>query len=380
MLRRNRLVGAAALAAAGTLFLGACGSDNNNSSSSNNSPSNGNTGAASSNAAGAIKCASGTLTASGSTAQTNAVSEWTKAYQTQCSGATINYGGGGSGQGVTQFTAGTVDFAGSDFPLSAEQKPEADKRCGTGNQAIDIPMVPGPIAVGYNVPGVNNLQLSASTLAKIFSGKITSWNDPAIKQDNPSVSNLPSTKIQTFHRSDGSGTSYNFSNYLANDAKADWTYGVNKNWPAPGGQGAKGTSGVAQGVKSTPGGIGYMELSYATQNSIPYAKVGDGNGNFVELTKDNTTKFLSYAKVTGTNGDLALTFDYANKDASAYPSVLVTYEIVCQKGTSSSKLELLKDFLNYTAGSGQDILPDNGYVKLPDNIKTQVQSAVNGLS
>lgn len=378
MLRRNRLVGAAALAAAGTVFLGACGSDNNNNSS-NNSPSNGSTGASTSNAAGAIKCASGTLTASGSTAQTNAVSEWTKAYQTQCSGATINYGGGGSGQGVTQFTAGTVDFAGSDFPLSSTQKPDADKRCGAGNQAIDIPMVPGPIAVAYNLPGVTDLKLSASTVAKIFSGKITSWNDQAIKQDNPSAS-LPSTKIQTFHRSDGSGTSYNFTNYLSNDAKADWSYGVNKNWPAPGGQGAKGSSSVAQGVKSTTGGIGYFEQSYATQNNLPVAQLGDGNGNFVELTGDNTTQFLSHAKVTGTNGDLALTFDYASKDAKAYPNVLVTYEIVCQKGTSSSKVELLKDFLSYTAGSGQDILPNNGYVELPDSIKTQVQSAVNGLS
>ena len=206
MLRRNRLVGVAALAAAGTVFLGACGSDNNNSkgSSSTSSAAGGSTQSA--NASGGITCSSGTLTASGSTAQTNAMSQWTKAYQEKCSGATINYQGGGSGQGVTQFTAGTVDFAGSDFPLSASQKPEADKRCGSGNQAIDIPMVPGPIAVAYNVPGVTNLKLSASTVAKIFSGKITKWNDSAIKADNPSA-NLPGTSIQTFHRSDGSGTS-----------------------------------------------------------------------------------------------------------------------------------------------------------------------------
>jgi phosphate transport system substrate-binding protein len=367
------------LAAAGTLFLAACGSDNNSPSGSTSSSSNAGSGSATTNASG-ITCADGTLTASGSTAQTNAMSVWTKNYQTKCNGATINYGGGGSGQGVTQFTAGTVDFAGSDFALSSSQKPDADKRCGSGNQAIDIPMVPGPIAVGYNVPGVKDLQLSASTIAKIFSGKITKWNDQAIKSDNPNA-NLPSTGIQTFHRSDGSGTSYNFSNYLDNDAKSDWSYGVNKNWPAPGGQGAKGTAGVAQGVKSTPGGIGYMEQSYATQNNIPFAKVGDGNGNFIELTQDNVVKFLSYAKVTGTNGDLALTFDYANKDANAYPAILVTYEIVCQSGNKSDKLPLLKNFLTYLASdSGQGILPDNGYFKLPDNIKSQVQSAVSGLS
>ena len=376
-MRRNRLAGAAALAAAGTLFLAACGTDNNTSGSSPSSSSAG-AGSATTNGSG-ITCAGGTLTASGSTAQTNAMSEWTKAYQTECGSATINYQGGGSGQGVTQFTAGTVDFAGSDFPLSSSQKPDADKRCGAGNQAIDIPMVPGAIAVAYNVPGVTDLKLSASTVAKIFSGKITKWNDAAIKQDNPSA-NLPGTGIQSFHRSDGSGTSFNFTNYLSNDAKSDWTYGVNKNWPAPGGQGAKGSSSVAQGVKSTAGGIGYFEESYAAQNKLPVAKLGDGKGNFVELTGDNTTKFLSFAKVTGTNGDLALTFNYANGDASAYPNVLVTYEIVCQKGTSSSKLQLLKNFLSYTAGSGQDVLPDNGYVKLPDALKTQVTSAVSGLS
>jgi phosphate transport system substrate-binding protein len=376
VLRRNRLVGAAALAAAGTLVLGACGSDNN-SSGGGSSPSN--NGSGTTNAAGGITCSSGTLTASGSTAQTNAMSQWTKAYQTQCGSATINYQGGGSGQGVTQFTAGTVDFAGSDFPLSSAQKPDADKRCGSGNQAIDIPMVPGPIAVAYNLPGVTDLKLSASNVAKIFSGKITKWNDQAIKADNPSA-NLPGTSIQTFHRSDGSGTSYNFTNYLSNDAKSDWTYGVNKNWPAPGGQGAKGSSSVAQGVKSTTGGIGYFENSFATQNSLPVAQLGDGKGNFVPLTADNTTKFLSFAKVTGTNGDLALTFNYANGDASAYPNVLVTYEIVCQKGTSSSKLPLLKNFLGYTVNSGQDLLTSNGYVKLPTEIQTQSASAVSGLS
>jgi phosphate transport system substrate-binding protein len=365
------------MAAVGALFLVACGTDDNTSGSS---PSNSNAGAGSAATdASGITCASGGLTASGSTAQINAMSEWTKAYQTKCGGATINYGGGGSGQGVTQFTAGTVDFAGSDFPLSSTQKPDADKRCGSGNQAIDIPMVPGPIAVSYNVPGVTDLKLSASTVAKIFTGKITKWDDAAISQDNPSA-NLPSTRIQTFHRSDGSGTSYNFANYLSNDAKANWSYGVNKNWPAPGGQGAKGSSSVAQGVKSTTGGIGYFEQSYATQNNLPIAQLGDGKGNFIELNAENTTKFLSFAKVTGTGGDLALTFNYANGDASAYPNVLVTYEIVCQKGNSSSKLPLLKNFLSYTATSGQDLLPDNGYVTLPDALKTQVTSAINGLS
>ncbi len=368
---------------AGALALTACGSNNNSSSgaSTTTAAAAGSSSAgASSSSAPAIQCASGTLNASGSTAQTNAMSVWTKDYQQACSGATINYTGGGSGKGVTDFTAGTTDFAGSDFALDpTTQKPAADQRCGSGNKSIDLPMVPGPIAVGYNLPGVTSLSLSAKTLAGIFSGTITKWDDPAIKADNPGVS-LPSIGIQTFHRSDGSGTSYNFTNYLQNDAGSAWTYGHNKTWPAPGGQGSNGTAGIAQGVKSTTGGIGYMELSYATQSNIPYAKVGNAQGKFVELTTANVVNFLSKATVTGTDGDLALTFDYTNPDTTAYPAVLVTYEIVCASGNKSSALPLLKGFMSYLAGSGQDILEPNDYVKLPDNIDSQVQSAITAMS
>jgi len=363
--RKAPLIG---VALAATLALAACGSNSNGTS----------TPAAS--AAASIACASGTLTASGSTAQANAMSAWIKAYQTACSGATINYGGGGSGAGVTQFQQGTVDFAGSDFALSATQQPAADARCGSGNRAINLPMVAGAVAVGYNLPGVTGLQLSAATLAKIFGGQITKWDDPAIKADNPSAT-LPSTGIQTYHRSDGSGTTYNFVNYLSHDAKADWTYGVNKNWPAPGGQGAKGSSAVAQGVKSTVGGIGYFELSYATQNSISTAKIGNGMGAFIEPTTANVVSFLSKATVVGTNGDLALAFDFTNTDPSAYPAALVTYEIVCKSGNKSAQLPLLKGFLTYTSSlAGQGILDSNGYVKLPAALQQQVSSAVATLA
>ncbi len=377
VVRRTRLIGAAAVIVAGTLTLTACGSDNSTSSSGATPAAGGSSG--STGSAGGIACASGTLQASGSTAQANAMAEWTKTFQQACSGATINYGGGGSGKGVTDFTAGTTDFGGSDFPLSATEKPAADQRCGPGNQAVDLPMTPGPIAVGYNLPGVSALNLSAPTIAKIFAGTITKWDDAAIKTDNPGVS-LPSLGIQTFHRSDGSGTTFNFTNYLENDAGKDWTFGHDKTWTAPGGQGSKGTAGIAQGVKSTPGAIGYMELSFATNSSIPFAKVGNAQGKFVELTKPNAVNFLSKATVAGTGNDLALKFDYTNTDPSAYPALLVTYEIVCDKGNKPDKVALTKAFMTYLAGSGQDILEKNDYVKLPDNIKTKVAGVVAGLS
>jgi phosphate transport system substrate-binding protein len=361
------------LAAAGTLLLAACGSDNNSTTPPAASGS-------STPAAAAIKCPSGSvnLTLSGSTAQANAISAWAKTYENACSGVNINNGLGGSGAGVTQFEAGTTDWAGSDFPLSATDQPKADARCKSG-PAIDLPMAPGPIAIGYNLPNVTSLNLSSSTLAKIFSGKITNWNDAAIAKDNPGAT-LPTMGIQTFHRSDSSGTSFNFTNYLSNEAKADWTYGVNKQWPGPGGQGDKGSALVSQDVKKTAGGIGYFELSYATQQSIPYAAVSNAAGKFVQLTQANTTNFIGKAKVTGTGKDLALSFDYTNADSNAYPNVLVTYEIVCSSGNDAAKLPALKGFLGYAASTaGQNAIVSQGYVPLPENIRTQVASAINSL-
>lgn len=373
----------AAIAMAGALALTACGTDNNttpsDSSSSGSSSASASAGASGGTNALGVECATGTLTLAGSTAQSNAMSEWIKDYQTACPGATINYGGGGSGAGVKQFQEGTIDFAGSDFALTAADQPAADSRCKTG-PAINIPMVPGPIAVGYNVPGVTNpLDLSASTLAGIFGGKITKWNDAAIAKDNPGV-NLPSTGIQTFHRSDGSGTSYNFTAYLTNEAKDAWTFGTDKNWKAPGGQGVKGTQGIAQGVKSTPGGIGYMELSFAKNSSIPYSKVSNAKGDFVELSTQNVQNFLAKAKTEGSNGDIKVNFDYTNGDADAYPNLLVTYEIVCSKGNDPQKLPLIKSFLGYIAGQGQQKLTDLSYVPLPQNLQDQVKQSIDSLS
>lgn len=359
------------LAAAGALLLAACGTDNNAAGGSSSS---------SSSSSAAITCpsGSGTLTLSGSTAQANAISQWTKTYTGKCSGVNVNNGGGGSGAGVSQFEAGTVDFAGSDFPLTSTDQPKADARCKTG-PAIDLPLVPGPIAVGYNLPGVSSLNLSASTLAGIFGGKITNWSDPAIKTDNPGAT-LPTMGIQTFHRSDSSGTSYNFSNYLANEAKTAWTYGTNKQWNAPTGQGDKGSALLSQDVKKTPGGIGYFELSYATQQSIPYAKVSNAAGKFVQLTQQNATNFLATAQVAGSGSDLKLQFDYTNTDPNAYPNVLVTYEIVCSKGNDAAKLPLLKGFLGYAVSTaGQAELTPQGYVPLPDTLRTKVADVINSL-
>ncbi len=358
----------AGIALTATLALAACGSDNNTPAS--------NGGSGSSAAAG--DCGTGGLTAQGSTAQKNAMDEWIKDYNKNCSSAKIDYQGTGSGAGIQAFIAGTADFAGSDSALKADsEQPPADKKC-TGGAALNLPMVIGPIAVVFNVDGVDSLQFDASTLAKIFSGKITKWNDPAIAALNAGAK-LPATTIQSVHRADESGTTDNFTKYLANAAKADWSYDHAKPWKAPGGTGATKSDGVAKLVKSTPGTISYVELSFAQNTSLKMAKIKNGAGEFTELTGDSAGKTVEGAKVTGTGSNLALSIDYATTAPGAYPIVLVTYEVACSKG--SAKAKDIQSFLKYTSSTaGQGVLGGLGYAPLPESLRTKVATAVASIS
>ncbi|MEV4539932.1 phosphate ABC transporter substrate-binding protein PstS [Asanoa sp. NPDC049518] len=367
-LQRHGTIACLALTAA--LALSACGSDNEAPTTP------GASGGASSAAA---DCATGTLNAFGSSAQKNAVDEWRKAYQQLCTGTTINYEPNGSGAGIQSFIAKTADFAGSDSALKEEEQPQADARCGSG-PAIHLPMVIGPVAVAYNLPGVDGLQLKPDTLAKIFNGSIKKWDDAAIKADNPSAT-LPSTNIQTVHRSDESGTTDNFTKYLSTVSPSNWTFGNAKAWKAPGGTGSKGSDGVATSVKGAEGTIGYMEWSYAENGGLSKAKIANGAGEFTELTADAAGKTIAGAEVTGTGDDLKMKIDYATKTPGAYPIVLVTYEIVCSKGTPADKLALVKGFLNYAASAeGQGSLTELGYAPLPTEVQTKVQASIKNLA
>ena len=361
----------AALAITATLAMAACGSDNNAS---------GDGGGNADAKAPSTDCAKGSLTAQGSTAQKNAMDQWIKAYQQKCSGAQITYDGTGSGAGIQAFTSGTADFAGSDSALEdGSEQNAADKRC-KGGEALDLPMVTGPIAVVYNVSGAKDLQFKPATLAKIFSGKITKWNDPAIKADNPKAT-LPATPIQPVHRADSSGTSDNFTKYLSKTAPADWTYGNDKTWKAPGGVAAKGSDGVSAKVKQTPGTIAYDEWSYATTNALSMAKIYNGSGQYTELTANAAGKTIEGAKPVGKGDNLKLDIDYNAKVDGAYPIVLVTYEIACSKGNDAGKLDLLKSFLTYiSSDSGQSALTKQGYAPLPSSVQTKVQGAIKTLS
>lgn len=368
--RYGRLAGVAGIVVAGALALTACGSDDNSTSAAASGPDGGGS---------SDNCVSGTFNAAGSSAQANAMDTWIKGYQEQCGDATVNYQPSGSGAGIESFTNDQVVFAGSDSALKAEEKPAADDRCA-GGPALDLPMVVGPIAVAYNLEGVDDLQLSPATIAGIFAAKITTWNEPAIAKDNPGA-DLPATRIQAFHRSDESGTTDNFTKYLTATAPSLWTYEGGKVWTAPGGQGASGSQGVTDGVKSTAGGIGYVELSYADNAQLGTAKVKNGAGEFTALTTDTAAKTIEAAKPTGRGNDLSLEIDYTTKAKGAYPIVLVTYEIVCESGLDGDDAEFVRSFLRYTSGSdGQQQLSGLGYAPLPRGVQHKVQAVVDKLS
>jgi len=320
-----------------------------------------------------IACASGEVAGQGSSAQANAVSAWIKNYQVSCADATVSYSSVGSGAGVTAFLGGRGDFAGSDSPVPAEDQPKVAARCK--GAAIHLPMVVGPIALAFNVAGVSSLRLQPGTIARIFDGRIATWNDPAVQRDNPGVA-LPATPIKTVHRSDNSGTTDNFTKFLAGTAGPDWTYGSGSTWKASSGVAEKGSNQVVSTIERSDGAIGYVEASYARFHNLPIAAVGTGAGAFTTLTDEAAARMIGSARITGTGGDLQLTIDYKSISAEAYPIVLVTYEIVCKTGTPA----LLKSFLTYgSSPAGQEAATQLGYAPLPEDLRAKVAQAVAAL-
>ncbi len=370
LIRTSRALTAGAVALTGALALSACGSDNNSTGTAGSGSAA--TGGSSAGRSTAASCFSGTLNAEGSTAQKNAIEAAIKAYQTSCSDATINYNGTGSGAGIKQFNGGLVDFAGSDSALKTDEAAAAKQRCGS--DAWNIPMVTGPIAVAYNVKGVDKLVLNASVAAQIFNGVVTTWNDLAIAALNAGVT-LPSTPIKVFFRSDDSGTTENFTNYLKAAAATDWTATPAKKWTGKG-EGKQGSAGVSSAVASTDGGITYTEWSYITQNKLQMAAIDSGAGP-VTLSGDTAGKAVAAATQAGTGNDLSLKLNYATKDAGVYPIILVTYEIVCSKYSDTTKGKNVKAFLTgFASDTTQTGLTQIGSAPLPKEVQTKVQAAV----
>ena len=369
----RQLAGLTGIALVGTLALTGCGSDNNATA---------NAGASGGTTTGASDCPTGTLNGEGSSAQKNAIEEAIRTFQEKCKGATVNYSATGSGAGIKQFTAGQVDFGGSDSPLKTTEKDgkieatEAEKTCGS--PAWNLPMVTGPVAFAYNLKGVDNLVITPEVAAKIFNGAITKWNDPAIVAVNKDAQ-LPDMAVKVFFRSDDSGTTENFTKWLSAAAPSVWTAEAGKKWTGKG-EGKPQNTGVATAVKSTEGGVTYTEWSFAKDNNLGIAKIDNGGGP-VELTAESVGKSVATAKQVGEGNDLSLKLDYATKEAGAYPILLVTYEIICSKAKDPAKAALTKAFLkHFSSTETQQSLESLGYAPLPAAVQTKVAAAVDALS
>ncbi|GAB2655712.1 phosphate ABC transporter substrate-binding protein PstS [Saccharopolyspora gloriosae] len=358
--------------AAGTLVLSACGSDQNvKAEDVNPALSNLN-----------VECGTQPVSSEGSSAQKNAMDVFARDYSSKCEGQELRYTKSGSGKGVSAFNAGQIDFGGSDSPLDEEdgEVAKAAERC-QGNPAWNLPMVFGPIAISYNIPGVSDLTLNPELIGKIYQGQVKNWNDPAIAALNPGKQ-LPDLDIVPFYRSDESGTSDNFQKYLKTSTNGAWTGEGKQFRGGPGvGQGKEGSDQVSQAVQATPGGISYIEWSFPKNLGLGIAKIDSGAGP-VELTTANVGKAINEAKIEGEGNDLRVDLDsiYGNKAPGVYPIVLNTYEIVCSKGYEPETAKGVKAALTVAANANPTELEEAGYVPLPQEFKDKVLTAVNAIS
>ncbi|MBF4461704.1 MULTISPECIES: phosphate ABC transporter substrate-binding protein PstS [unclassified Rathayibacter] len=362
-MRFSRLGQAAVVAAVAAITLTSC--------AANEAPTAG--GSSGSSAASTL---SGTITGIGSSAQGTAQTTWSAAFQTANPEVTVNYDPQGSGAGRTNFIAGAADYAGSDSALKTEELQSTFASCAAGTKAIDLPVYISPIAVIFNVQGVTDLKLDAATIAGIFKGTITSWDAPEIKALNPDAS-LPSAPITSVHRSDDSGTTQNFTDYLAANAKSVWDAPAAQTFPYQSGDGAKGTSGVVDAVKNGTNTIGYADESGAKGMNMAQLKVGD---SFSKISAEGAAAVVAASPVADGReaNDLAIKIDRTDTDANAWPMVLVSYLIVCQEYADSSKGEIVKAYASYVASeAGQEAAAAQaGSAPLSSDLATKVASAI----
>jgi phosphate transport system substrate-binding protein len=290
-----------------------------------------------------------TLNGGGATSQQNAQDTWRASYQKSNSGTTINYELVGSGTGVTNFTSKAYSFAGTDAYLTSDQMTAAAKACAS--DVVEVPAYVSPIAVAFNLPGIKSLNLDAATIANIFNGKITKWNDPAIAQQNPKV-NLPSDTIATVHRSDESGTTFNFTDYLNKASGGAWSAAANTVWPASisGGQGFDGTSGVVGALTSTKDTIGYADDS-AVASATPalgVASIKVGNSYNAPSAQGAAQVLEASPPAAGQPAtSMATDIDRTATASGDYPLMLASYLLACQKYSDSKTADAVKGYLTY---------------------------------
>jgi phosphate transport system substrate-binding protein len=316
----------------------------------------------------AVPCLAQHITAAGATFPYPIYSKWFSEYSAQHPGVEINYQSIGSGGGIRQVTSGTVDFGASDGPMTDEQLAASKVKL------IHIPTVLGAVVPVYNLPGVHqDLHFSPDVLADIYLGKISSWNDARIAKDNPGVS-LPNQEIYVVHRSDGSGTTYIFTDYLSK-VSPDWKSGVGRNtavaWPK--GIGGKGNEGVAGLVRQMPGAIGYVELIYALQNHISYGYMRNAAGNWLKASIEGVTAAAASVKTMPADFRVSIT-NAPGKDA--YPISSFTWLLIPTHPTDAAKEKVIKDFMNWMLDHGESEVSQLDYAPLPTSVADKVRAAV----
>jgi phosphate transport system substrate-binding protein len=360
--RIQKAAAAGGVSLAAVALVAACSSSGSGSGTASSSASSGASSAPSSAAPANV---SGTLNASGSTFQTTFQQAAIQAIKQTDPNLTVNYGGGGSGKGRTDLASGVVDFAGSDSPIGASDKPKF-----AGKTILYFPVVIGPIGLSYNLSGVKSLKLDGPTIAKIFQAQIKTWNDPAIKALNPGVT-LPSTAITIARRSDSSGTTQNFSEFLVKSAPGVWKLGSDStiSWPSNS-RGGMGNGGVDSIVKSTPGAIGYVDYSDAKASNLSMASVKNSAGQFVAPSAASASAAASKATVAA---DLTFSAIWA-PGASSYPVTYQSWDLV---NAATKKAAAVKAYISYLLGDGQKLLPELNYAPLPANIDAKAKAQLS---
>jgi len=309
-----------------------------------------------------------TLNGAGATFPNPMYSKWFSEYHKVHSDVQVNYQPIGSGGGIRQVTAGTVDFGASDMPMTDKQLQEAKAKI------LNIPTVLGAVVPAYNIPGVSGeVKFTPEALAGIFLGKISKWNDKAITSANPGV-NFPDKDIIVVHRSDGSGTSFIFTDYLSK-VSPEWKSQVGSDtsvkWPI--GMGGKGNEGVAGMIRQLPGAIGYVELIYALQNNIPYGSIRNSSGVFVKGSLDGVTAAAASAPKMPADFRVSIT-NAPGKDA--YPIASFTWLLIPAQSKDAAKGKILADFLNWMVTDGQKMTTALAYAPLPENVVAKVKESI----
>jgi phosphate transport system substrate-binding protein len=320
---------------------------------------------------------SGTLNASGASSQQAAQEAWVAAFQDANPDVTINYDPTGSGTGRDNFVAGASNFIGSDRAFNDEEIAAGEwGACAPDSSIVEVPLYISPIAVVFNLDGIDSLNLDAATLAGIFAGEITSWNDDAIAALNEGVT-LPGTAISPVHRADDSGTTENFTEYLAAAAPDVWSFEPDGVWPLEGGEAAQGTSGVIDAVNGGEGTIGYADASRAGDLGTVAVQVGD---EFVEYSPEAAAAIVEASPFAEgrTEGDLAIELDRTTEQAGVYPIVLVSYLIACEQYEDTATGDVVRGYFEFLASEeGQQIAADEaGAAPISDSVREQVEAAI----